>query len=252
VTVNLRAEAATARQAAAGRGDLGTPGEPQRSDLKFGTELRASKVEKDGLDWVRLEGYASVTERGYRMFDWFGEYSEVIDPGAFSKTLSASPMVVYRDNHNGTPMATTRNGRLELRVDSTGLEDIAHVNPKREDVQRLVTAIEDRDVTEQSFMFRIVDGVWSPDYTEYRITEVDLDRGDVGPVTYGANPHTSVEARSAELLRDLQRMSPGAARAALEVLAARADVSVPPALPAAESAPARGGRSVALVTALLG
>jgi hypothetical protein len=73
---------------------------------------------------------------------------------------------------------------------------------------------------------------------------VDLDRGDVGPVTYGANPHTSVEARSAELLKDLQRMSPGAARAALEVLSARADVT--PAV-----APS-GGRSLALVAALLG
>lgn len=246
-TVNLRAEAASARAAAATRGGLGVPGgAPERSDLKFGTELRASKVERDGLDWVRLEGYASVTERGYQMYDWYGEYSEIIDADAFTETLAANPLVVYRENHTGTPMATTRNGRLELRMDSTGLEDVAYVNPKREDVQRLVTAIEDRDVTEQSFMFRITGGQWSPDYTEYRITKVDLDRGDVGPVTYGANPHTSVEARSADFLADLQRMSPGAARAALAVLSARADL-----LPA-ETVPAGGGRSVGLLMAQLG
>lgn len=248
MTVSLRVEAAAARREAAVRGGLGVPGgAPERQDLKFDTQIRASTVERDGLEWVRLEGYASVVERGYRMFDWYGEYDEIIDGDAFTKTLAANPLVVYRENHTGTPMATTRNGRLELRVDSTGLEDVAYVNPKREDVRRLVTAVEDRDVTEQSFMFRITQGQWSPDYTEYRITEVDLDRGDVGPVTYGANPHTSVEARSADFLRDLQRMSPGAARAALEVLSARADLGV-----LADAPPPGGGRSLGLLRAQLG
>lgn len=249
----LRAEAARARLNAAGGRTLGIPGEaPERADIRFSTQLRAAKVERDGMQWYRLEGYASTVEQSYRMYDWYGEYDEVIDAGAFGVTLAASPMVVYRENHAGKPMATTRNGRLELRADSTGLEDIAHVNPNRSDVADLVRSIEDQDVSEQSFMFRIIKGKWSPDYTEYRITEVDLDRGDVGPVTYGANPGTSVAARSADFLAELQHMPPGAARAALQVLSARADITERDASTFADPNATVAGRSLGMLAAQLG
>jgi HK97 family phage prohead protease len=249
-TIDLRAlvaEAASARRAQVTNGPaLGIPGDnATRNDVRFTTELRAKKVERDGLDWYEVEGYASVAEAGYEMFDWFGPYTEIVDAGAFTETLSASPLVVYRENHTGTPMATTRNGRLILTADSTGLHDRAYLNPKREDVARLVTAIEDRDVTEQSFMFRITGGTWSPNYDEYRITRVDLDRGDVGPVTYGANPHTSVNARSADFLADLASMPPSAARAALQVLSTRADLGT-------SETPAATGRGVSMLRAQLG
>lgn len=250
-TIDLRAlvaEAAQARQAQARERTIGIPGdEAVRADVRFSTELRARKVNRDGLDFYEVEGYASVAEQGYEMFDWFGPYTEIVEAGAFSETLAADPLVVYRENHTGTPMATTRNGRLILTADTTGLHDRAYLNPKRDDVKRLVTAIEDRDVTEQSFMFRITGGKWSPDYTEYRITRVDLDRGDVGPVTYGANPYTSVNARSADFLADLAAMPPSAARAALQVLSARADIGAP-AIPE----PAAQGRGVSLLRAQLG
>ncbi len=250
-TIDLRAlvaEAAQARAVQARERTLGVPGDDvTRADVRFSTELRARKVSRDGLDFYEVEGYASVAEQGYEMFDWFGPYTEIVEAGAFAETLAADPLVVYRENHAGTPMATTRNGRLILTSDTTGLHDRAYLNPKRADVQRLVTAIEDRDVTEQSFMFRITGGKWSPDYTEYRITRVDLDRGDVGPVTYGANPHTSVNARSADFLADLAAMPPSAARAALQVLSTRADLGVP-----VDEPPAATGRGVSLLRAQLG
>ncbi len=225
---SLRAEAAQARGVQARAGDLASvpAGDAARAGVRFTSELRAKKVSRDGLEWFEVEGYASVAEEGYEMFDWFGPYTEIVEASAFGKTLAAEPLVVYRENHGGTPMATTRNGRLILTADSTGLHDRAYLNPKREDVKRLVTAIEDRDVTEQSFMFRITGGKWSPDYTEFRITEVDLDRGDVGPVTYGANPATSVNARSAQFLDELRNMPTSAARAALAALRSRPDLNL--------------------------
>jgi len=251
-TIDLRAlvaEAAQARRAQENAGHaLGTPGaEVARTDVRARSEVRARKVERDGKTWYEVEGYASVAEQGYEMFDWFGPYTEVIDRDAFAETLAANPFVVFRENHAGTAMATTQNGRLILTADSTGLHDRAYLNPTRDDVKRLVAAIEDGDVREQSFMFRITAGTWSPNYDEYRITRVDLDRGDVGPVTYGANPHTSVNARSADFLADLAAMPPSAARAALQVLSTRADlgaVDVP--------APAATGRGVSLLRAQLG
>jgi len=41
-----------------------------------------------------------------------------------------------------------------------------------------------------SFAFQIVRGEWSPDYSQYRIIEFNLHRGDVAIVGYGASPHT--------------------------------------------------------------
>jgi HK97 family phage prohead protease len=226
----LRAAAAADRAAAAGSGVMERPRDrPERPELRFASELRASKVERDGQQWYEVSGYASVFERGYDMWDVFGPYTEVVSAGAADKTLKAGPEVVFRFNHAGTPMAGTRNQRLELWADETGLGQRAWLNPKRSDVQLLVQAIEDEDVREQSFMFRIDAGTWSPDYTEYRIDAFDLDRGDVGPVTYGANPHTSVSARSGEFLASIPELPLLAAREAYERLGARLQVTAPPA-----------------------
>lgn len=250
----LRAEAATARAAAARSADanpMATPWErPAAPELRFSSAMRAKKVERDGQQWYEVSGYASVFERGYDMFDMFGPYTEVVSNGAADETLAANPEVVFRFNHAGTPMAGTKNGRLELWADDTGLGQRAYLNPKRDDVKLLVQAIEDEDVREQSFMFRITSGRWSPDYTEYRIDAFDLDRGDVGPVTYGANPHTSIAARSGEFLNDIPDLPLLVARAAYERLGERLDVAA--SLRAAPPEPEEPkGPSIALLQAQL-
>jgi phage head maturation protease len=224
----LRAEAAKARAAATGTQRAALPcGEAQREDMKFHSEFRGELVEKDGQEFYLVEGYASMAERGYDMWDMFGPYKEIVSARAFDRTLAASPMVVFRFNHGGTAMATTANGRLELSADAMGLRDRAWINPKRADVRDLITAIEDRDVGEQSFMFTIEDGEWSEDYTEFRINQVNLDRGDVGPVTYGANPHTVIASRAGEFLSAIPDMPALAAREAMKRLAQRTDLADP-------------------------
>lgn len=249
----LRAQAAAARSTEAGTTTMAVPRDrPSEAEVRFRTELRAKKVMRDEMEWFEVEGYASSFERGYEMWDYFGPYTEIVSKGAADTTLAADPEVVFRFNHAGTPMASTRNGRLELWADDTGLGQRAWLNPKRQDVQLLVQAIEDQDVREQSFMFRITEGVWSPDYTEYRINSFDLERGDVGPVTYGANPHTTVAARAGEFLASIDHMSPLVAREAHARLGARADLRSPQqsALAPAPAAPAEG-RSIAMVRARL-
>lgn len=222
----LRQEAAQARAAKAGGSAqrLGIPETPQREHVKFDSELRATKVKQDGQDWYRVEGYASVFETPYDMWDWAGPYTEIVSAGAADVTLSKNPFVIWRWNHGGTAMANTRNGRLTLSADETGLRDVALINPAREDVKLLIQAMEDDDVSEQSFMFTITRGAWSPDYTEYRIHEFDLERGDVGPVQYGANPYTSAASRSGEILASLRNLPSLAAREARQILAERSDL----------------------------
>lgn len=164
---------------------------------------------------IKLEGYASVTDKWYTMYDMFGEYKERISSGAFDVTLGKSPDVAFLVNHRGVTMARTTNGSLELSADKKGLKPTAYLNPKRGDVKDLVLAVEDKDVTEMSFAFMIDEGEWNEDYTEYSINQVDLNRGDVSAVNYGANPFTSVSARQVEIIRDFRELPAGAQRAAM-------------------------------------
>lgn len=251
----LRAQAAAARAAEAGTSTRALPRDrPAEAEVRFASQLRAKKVMRDEMEWYEVEGYASSFERGYEMWDWYGPYTEVVSKGAADATLAADPEVVFRFNHAGTPMASTRNSRLQLWADDAGLGQRAWLNPKRSDVQLLIQAIEDQDVREQSFMFRITEGVWSPDYSEYRINAFDLERGDVGPVTYGANPHTTVSARAGEFLASIDHMSPLVAREAHARLGARADLRSPQqTAPATAPAPAprAEGRSIAMIRARL-
>ncbi|WP_424918875.1 HK97 family phage prohead protease [Streptomyces sp. wa1064] len=259
----LRAQAAAARSAAAGSAPTAEHAtalprdRPQSPEVRFRSSLRAKKVMRDEQEWYEISGYASAFEQGYEMYDFYGPYTEIVSHGAADATLAADPEVVFRFNHAGTPMAGTRNSRLQLWADDSGLGQRAWVNPKRADVQLLVQALEDDDVREQSFMFRITSGQWSPDYTEYRINSFDLDRGDVGPVTYGANPHTSVSARAGDFLESIPNLPPLMAREALARLSQRADLGAPPTIltppsapapaPAPAAPPAQQGRSITML-----
>jgi HK97 family phage prohead protease len=229
----------------------------------LGEQVRASTVIWKERERFLLEGYASVVEKRYRMWDMFGEYDEVVSQGAFDETLSKNPDVAYLINHRGLSLARTTTGSLELQADGKGLFTRAYLNPERSDVQDLMRAIEDRNITEMSFAFRIDDGEWNEDYTEYRIHQVDLDRGDVSAVNYGASPHTSVAARQAEVVSDAKKLPEGAQRALVSALQER--LAAEEADNAAVDAGTRtvtdvtervaaavpGGRSVALIEKLV-
>jgi HK97 family phage prohead protease len=214
------------RAAAVQSGELRTVGESRKQ--AFASQLRTSSSSVGDKTFVTLDGYASTVGIPYVMYDFFGEYTEVMAPTAFDKTLSATPDVAFLLNHTGMTMARTVSGTLDLSVDATGLRSVARMNPLRSDVQDLKLAVDDGDIDQMSFAFRIIAGQWSPDYTEYTITEVDLNRGDVSAVNYGANPDTSISARAKRAMDDIEHLS----GAPLQIAAARAAARV------AESAPA--------------
>jgi len=156
-------------------------------------ELRA--VDSGGLDFT---GLASAYERGYPMYDFFGEYTEVVSAGAGSKSLARAdldvPLVLQHDSMRR--IARTSNGTLTLRETDEGLQvDAPGLDGSDVDVAYIAPKIRSGLIDEMSFMFRITRGTWSPDYTEYRIDEYDIHRGDVSIVGYGANPFTGTELR---------------------------------------------------------
>lgn len=221
------------RRAAARSNPTDVPSTPNRSQ-EFGAQLRANLVDRDGKKFYHFNGCASTVEQPYEMYDFWGPYEEIVDRGAFDKTLAADPDVAFLLNHRGTTMARTKSGTLELSFDpEQGLISDAYCNPERTDVKDLAHAIADRDIDQMSFAFRIVRGQWSPDYTEYRILEVDLDRGDVSAVNYGANPNTSISARAKQALAAVDELPVNV----LREVAARAEERLGRSEPAAPATP---------------
>ena len=159
-----------------------------------GLEIRA----KDDSDSLDFRGYASVVEQAYEMYDMFGPYNEIVSRGAFEATLARAdldvPFVIAHDQTRR--IARTTNGTLTLSVDETGLLVSASLDPADADVAYIVPKLRKGLIDEMSFAFRIDSGQWSPDYDEFRINKVDMHRGDVAIVGFGANPYTSGGMRS--------------------------------------------------------
>ncbi|MFF2331818.1 MULTISPECIES: HK97 family phage prohead protease [unclassified Streptomyces] len=147
----------------------------------------------DGGELLEFRGHASVYEQGYEMWDYFGPYTEIMSAGAAAESLARAdldvPLVLGHDQLRR--LARTTNGSLVLGEDDRGLSVHAPaLDPADYDVAYIAPKLRSGLIDEMSFAFRILSGQWSPDYTEYRITRVDIHRGDVAIVGYGANPHT--------------------------------------------------------------
>ena len=170
-------------------------------------EIRAEKTDGGGMI---LKGYASVTETPYDMWDFAGQYREIIANGAFERTLAQNPDVVLLVNHAGLPLASTRGpdgtsvaATLGLGEDSRGLAFEARLGPEA-DAADVWSKVDRGVVRECSFAFRMAADGWewrfdddNHDNDTLTITECNLNRGDVSVVTYGANPATSVQVRMA-------------------------------------------------------
>jgi HK97 family phage prohead protease len=139
---------------------------------------------------MRLSGYAAVFNDSSVPLP----FKESIAPGAFRKTLSETPDVRLLINHEGLPLARTKNGTLKLEEDERGLRfdaDLADTQEGR-DIYELVKR---GDVDQMSFAFRVIRQKWNDDRSRRVLTEVSLADGDVSVVTYPAYPTTTVEAR---------------------------------------------------------
>lgn len=154
---------------------------------------------------MRLSGYAAVFNDSSVPLP----FKETIAPGAFRKTLSETPDVRLLINHEGLPLARTKNGTLTLSEDSRGLlidAEIADTTEGRD----LYTLIARGDVDQMSFAFRVIRQKWNEDRSVRVLTEVSLADGDVSVVTYPAYPTTTVEARE-RLMHAIETLKEGRA-----------------------------------------
>ncbi len=148
---------------------------------------------------VVFDGFASVTGQAYEMWDWAGPYDEYVHVGAFAETLAASPDVpLVLDHVSSRRIARTGNTASPLMLteitegDTTGLHVLAPSLDRTDpDTAYIVPKLRSGLIDEMSFRFMITSGRWSDDWMEYHIHAVDIHRGDVSIVGYGANPHTT-------------------------------------------------------------
>ena len=140
---------------------------------------------------MRLSGYAAVFNDDSVPLPFI----ERIAPGAFRKTLTETPDVRLLINHEGLPLARTKNGTLQLQEDSVGLFMDAEL-PDTQAARDLHTLVQRGDVDQMSFAFRVIRQKWNEGRTERTLTELSLADGDVSVVTYPAYPTTTVEARA--------------------------------------------------------
>lgn len=212
----------------------------QRDYAVEGIEVRAGK---EGSTLVDFYGHASVTGKPYEMYGGpdKGGWNETMVPGAFKRTLRQKPDVAFLINHDGLTLARTKAGTLQLAEDEIGLEVKAQLDTRVSIVNDLVLLMEAKNIDEMSFAFRVEkqkwltrDGEevpwWDLDGVDRQVTEVNIHKGDVSAVNYGANPFTDAALRGIDddmFLRLLQERPELAARAAALVLPPAAELDEP-------------------------
>lgn len=157
----------------------------------------------ENSDGQTLEGYAAVFDSPTVINGWEGHFVEVIERGAFARTVRNNPKPVMQFDHGthpmvgGLPIGTIQ----ELREDEEGL----FVRAKLHDnwlIEPVRDAIREGSLTGMSFKFTIPEGGVTVTRGEDDIeihTLTDLNLHELGPVVWPAYKETSVGVRSREL-----------------------------------------------------
>ena len=167
-------------------------------------ELRAADGE------MTVEGYAAIFESPAVLYSYDGvDYREVIDRKAFSGAQMVDVVMNY--NHQGKPVARTKNGTLQLRVDSTGLQIRADLSGTEEG-RRLYEEIRGGYIDKMSFAFTVSEDSYDRDTHTRRILGIQR-LYDVAAVDLPAYDATNISARS-YFSAEAEKANRAAARAA--------------------------------------
>lgn len=150
-------------------------------------EIRASD---EGLI---VEGYAATYEQPTVMYEYEGmAFSEVIDRNAFTNSQMVDVVMNY--NHQGKPVARTKNNTLELNSDITGLHIRADLSGTEEG-RRLYEEIKGGYIDKMSFAFTVSDEEYDRQTRTRRITGIRR-LYDVAAVDIPAYDSTTISART--------------------------------------------------------
>lgn len=150
-------------------------------------EMRAADGE------MTVEGYAAVFESPTVLYSDGGiDYREVVDRRAFAQAQMADVVMNY--NHQGKPVARTKNGTLTLAADEHGLCIQADLSGTEEG-RRLYEEIKGGYIDKMSFAFRVSEDSYDRETHTRRILGIER-LYDVAAVDLPAYDATSISARS--------------------------------------------------------
>lgn len=148
------------------------------------------RAEPDGMT---VEGYAAVLDTPEVMYEYDGiAYKEEIRRGAFDKAQMADVVMNY--NHQGKPVARTKNGTLSLTVDDYGLKVRADLSSTQES-RALYEEIKSGLIDKMSFAFTTNSEEYDKPTRTRRITGIKRVY-DVAAVDFPAYDSTAIQARS--------------------------------------------------------
>lgn len=181
--------------------------------MRRGARARGAEVERRISGTVELRenptggptlvGYAAVFGA---LSDDLGGFREIIEPGAFTKTLGEADVRALMNHDPNYVLGRTKSGTLRLAEDERGLAFEVDA-PDTQWARDLVVTMRRQDINQCSFAFRPVRWTWEIDEaTESRIwRQQEVALYDVSPaVTFPAYPQTSSAVRSL-----LAGLSPG-------------------------------------------
>lgn len=160
------------------------------------TTAQITRNEDEGV----IKGMAARVGKSYNM----GWFEERIEPGAFDDTLGDDVRVLYNHDDNMV-LGRTKSGTAKIYLDEDGNLMYEYKTPNRSYAKDLEDAINVGDVDQSSFAFVIEDEEWrSEGDKEIRSIKKIKRLYDVSPVTYPANPDTSVAKRSYEAIKEAE------------------------------------------------
>lgn len=150
-----------------------------------------------------IAGVAAIVDAPYDM-DW---YDEEIARGAFDDVLQDDVRILYNHDRNMV-LARTTSGTGMVYLDEAGNLAYKYETPNRSYARDLEDAIATGDVDQCSFAFRVLESHWVEKKDEKPKWVIDkIERLlDVGPVTYAANPATTVAKRSYDAYKEANKV----------------------------------------------
>ena len=156
-------------------------------------------IERSGDDSEYLvEGYASTFE-SYVMFrdeETGIDFSEQIARNAFDEADFSD--CVFRVDHAGTVYARVSAGTVKLDIDDDGLHNVTDLS-RTAKARALYDDIKAGNYPQMSFAFTVAEDHYDRS-THTRIIDRIAKVFDISPVTWPANPTTSLSARSKDFI----------------------------------------------------
>lgn len=163
---------------------------------KYAERSVSFEARDSGDDGFTLEGYGAVFNQATRIDSHEGRFDEVIDRGAFTKTLSERTPVLQFDHGRDPATGSVPIGSIEdIRSDDHGLfvrarmHDNARVEPIRQ-------AIASGAIDGMSFRFQVMRDDWDEAGETPMRTLREVSLLEVGPVVFPAYAGASVGVRS--------------------------------------------------------